>query len=164
MSAGGTRISIETVETAGDWTDVPAAAILADLAATVARRFPDVSGTVAMALADDVAVHDLNSRFRGIDGPTNVLSFPSGEPQGAGSHLGDIALSVDTLRREAAAQGRRLDRHFAHLALHGLLHLLGHGHDTDEEAAEMEGLETEILAELGMPDPYAAEPAAMSEI
>jgi probable rRNA maturation factor len=128
------------------------------LAAAVGGRDEGAHGIVAVALADDPLIHDLNFRFRAVDLPTNVLSFPSGEPPGEDAHLGDVVLSIDTLRREAAAEGTPLDAHFAHLAVHGLLHILGYDHEAEADAAAMEAMESEILAELGVPDPYGREP------
>ena len=101
--------------------------------------------------AGDATLQALNRGWRGKDAPTNVLSFPA--PEGSGS-LGDIALAFDTLEREAAGQGKLLADHATHLLVHGLLHLLGYDHEADDEAAEMEGLERDILGVLGIADPY----------
>jgi probable rRNA maturation factor len=113
---------------------------------------------VAIVLADDATVHDLNRTWRGQDKPTNVLSFPSPEtPPGTGPrHLGDVVLAYETMLRESAEQGTPLRHHLAHLLVHGTLHLLGHDHETGaDDAAAMEGLETAILRGLSIPDPYA---------
>ena len=113
------------------------------------------TGGVVVLLADDAAVADLNQRFRDKTGPTNVLSFPAPEnPEGL---LGDLALAFGVCTREAVDQGKRLDHHLQHLVAHGVLHLLGYDHMTDDEAAEMEGLERVVMAGLGAPDPYASE-------
>ena len=94
----------------------------------------------------------LNAQFRGKDYATNVLTFPyAREPVLAG----DIVLCLPVVLREAAQQGKPAAAHFAHLVVHGMLHLQGYDHQDDGEAAEMEGLEREILARLGVPDPYA---------
>lgn len=109
---------------------------------------------LVVLLTNDLAVQALNARFRGKDQPTNVLSFPAApNPE---QHLGDVALAYETCAREAAAQGKPLAHHLQHLVAHGVLHLLGYDHMTDEEAADMEGLERIVLATLGVPDPYAA--------
>lgn len=130
-------------------------AALADAcAASAAALEPGIAGEVAILFTDDAALRDLNRRFRRIDKPTNVLSFPSGAP--GGEFLGDIAIAFDTCRKEADAQGIAFRDHVAHLIVHGLLHLAGHDHETDEDAERMESLETRILARLDIADPYGA--------
>jgi probable rRNA maturation factor len=91
-----------------------------------------------------------------MDKPTNVLSFPAPESPVALSSkpLGDIVIARETIDREAAERGIPLADHLRHLTVHGLLHLLGYDHDTEGDASKMESLETEILARLGIPDPY----------
>lgn len=113
----------------------------------------DARGGVTILLTDDDSVAALNERFRGKAGPTNVLSFPA--PDNPEDHLGDIALAYGVCAREAAEQGKPLAHHLQHLVAHGVLHLLGYDHLTEAEAEEMEALERRILAELGVPDPYA---------
>jgi probable rRNA maturation factor len=112
---------------------------------------------VAVLLTDDDALADLNQRFRGKDGPTNVLSFPA--PANPEGQVGDIALAFGVCAREAAQQAKPLEHHLAHLTVHGVLHLLGYDHETDGEAEAMEALERSILETLGVPDPYACEQA-----
>ncbi|WP_395944210.1 rRNA maturation RNase YbeY [Brevundimonas sp.] len=114
-----------------------------------------IQGDVVVLLTDDAAVRDLNARFRDKDRPTNVLSFPA--PENAAPHLGDIVLAYGVCASEAEAQGKTLSDHLSHLVVHGVLHLLGRDHEDDAEAEEMEAEEREILAELGVADPYAAE-------
>jgi probable rRNA maturation factor len=106
---------------------------------------------IALLLCDDATIRDLNQRFRGRDKPTNVLSFPSGEIEG---FLGDIALARETCLREAAEKRLALRNHAAHLIIHGMLHLIGYDHETDDDAAVMERRETEILRTMGIADPY----------
>jgi probable rRNA maturation factor len=101
-------------------------------------------------LADDRALRRLNATHRGKDKPTNVLSFPAGMP----GQLGDIALALGVVRREALAAGRRPAVHFAHLVAHGTLHLLGHDHLDAGEARRMEQAESRIMARLGLPNPW----------
>ena len=116
---------------------------------------------LAIMLTDDAGIRTLNSNWRGIDKPTNVLSFPALQPSGgagpedAPRMLGDIAIAYETTRREADDEQRPFDHHLSHLAVHGFLHLIGYDHEKDDEAEVMEALETEILAQLGIPDPYA---------
>ena len=99
-------------------------------------------------------MRELNARFRAKDGPTNVLSFPAAaNPHG---HLGDVALAFGVCAREAAEQGKSLADHTQHLVAHGVLHLLGYDHMSDDEAEAMEGLERVVLAGLGVADPYEA--------
>jgi probable rRNA maturation factor len=113
---------------------------------------------VSLCLADDAALRALNLRWRGIDKPTNVLSFPSsGGRLGDATMLGDIALAYETLAREGENLGVPLTDHYRHLIAHGFLHLIGYDHETDAEAERMEALETRILARLGAADPYARE-------
>ena len=96
-----------------------------------------------------------NRQFRGKDYATNVLSFPYEPLPGENSPLlGDLVICAPVVAREAAEQGKRLRDHYAHLTIHGVLHLLGHDHETDAEAERMEALERRILAGLGIGDPY----------
>ena len=110
---------------------------------------------VAILLAADARLQALNTAFRGKQGPTNVLSFPGSGP-GPGDHLGDVALALGVCAREAAEQGKTLAAHLQHLTAHGVLHLLGYDHETDAEAEAMEAKERQVLAGLGVADPYAA--------
>ncbi len=100
---------------------------------------------------------ELNAGWRGKDRPTNVLAFPGGEPglTGDADHpLGDLVVCAPVVARESAEQGKTAESHWCHMIVHGTLHLVGYDHQTPDEAARMEGLEREILAELGHPDPY----------
>src|SRR5262249_33302444 len=113
----------------------------------------------SVALASDAAVRRLNRDYRDKDAATNVLSFPYRPPPGAaqedGAYLGDIVLAAETVRREAAERGLEPLHHLQHLVVHGVLHLLDYDHQHDSEAELMERLETEILASIGIADPYA---------
>ena len=113
-----------------------------------------VEGDIVVLLTDDAAVRELNGRFRDKDRPTNVLSFPA--PENAFPHLGDIVLAFGVCATEAEAQGKTLADHLSHLVVHGVLHLLGRDHEDDAEAEEMEAEEREILAQIGVADPYIA--------
>lgn len=140
------------------WTEaLPEAAAVVERAARAALG--TVEGDVVVLLAADEAVQDLNQRFRDKDRPTNVLSFPAAES--AFPHLGDVVLGYAYCAAEAEAQGKTLSDHLSHLVVHGVLHLLGRDHEDDAEAEEMEAEEREILAELGVADPYAAENGAI---
>lgn len=110
----------------------------------------------SVVLSDDARVRVLNRDWRGKDTPTNVLSFPAAEvdEEDPGPLLGDVVVARETTAREAAEEGKRFEDHLAHLLVHGLLHLFGFDHETDEEADEMEALEVEILAGLDISDPY----------
>lgn len=112
---------------------------------------PARPGTAAVLLTADETMAALNARFRGKTGATNVLSFPAPETEG---YPGDIALGYETCAREAQERGRPLAHHAAHLVVHGFLHLNGHDHDTDPDAAAMEAIEIAALAAAGISDPY----------
>jgi probable rRNA maturation factor len=111
-------------------------------------------GGLTLLLSDDAHLKELNALFRGKKKPTNVLSFPAEENQAR--YLGDVAIALGVVTREAKAAGKSAADHTIHLAVHGTLHLLGHDHMKPREAARMERLEREILAEFGIADPYAA--------
>ena len=117
------------------------------------RRQP---AEVAIRLVDEAEGQALNREYRGKDYATNVLSFPAELPPGVDLPLiGDLAICAPVVVREAAEQGKRPRDHWAHLTVHGTLHLLGYDHMEDAEAEAMEALETRILAGLGIGDPYA---------
>ncbi|MEO6014175.1 MAG: rRNA maturation RNase YbeY [Devosia sp.] len=111
---------------------------------------------LSIVLTDDAEQQNLNREWRGIDKTTNVLSFPQIEPFGpVFGLLGDIILARETLEREAVVEKVSFEDHFTHLVVHGFLHLLGYDHIADDEALAMESLETQILASMGVADPYA---------
>src|SRR3954471_18653750 len=115
---------------------------------------------LSVVLTDDAGIRALNAAWRGKDKATNVLSFPAAAPKGVARAplLGDIVLAYETIADEATTQAITLDAHVVHLVVHGLLHLFGHDHETEDEARTMEGLETAILARLAIDDPYAESP------
>ncbi|MGF1630514.1 MAG: rRNA maturation RNase YbeY [Kiloniellaceae bacterium] len=120
---------------------------------------------ISLVFTDDAEQRELNRGYRQKDSATNVLSFPNMTDDGTADAgmprlLGDVVLARETVAREAAAQGKSLADHSAHLLVHGTLHLLGYDHADAAEAAEMETLETEILATLGVADPYAGDAVA----
>ena len=141
------------------------AAALAEDAARLAlrRAAAPAAAVVDITLADDAAQRALNLTWRGRDSATNVLAFPLMSPgadpampaqPGAPLLLGDVVLAFETVRREAGEQGKPLGDHLRHLVVHGVLHLLGHDHEDEAEAAAMEACEIALLAELGVPNPY----------
>ena len=151
---------------AAAWRDGagPAAGCVAAVEAAVRAALADADDAdgrfeISILLTDDAAVAELNSRWRGKDGPTNVLSFPGDDADRAAADgrpamLGDVIVAFETLAREAAAAGIPFADHLRHIIVHGVLHLLGYDHEGDADAEEMEGREIEILATLGVPDPY----------
>lgn len=119
----------------------------------------DTEAGVVLRVVGEAESQALNRDYRGKDYPTNVLSFPYDAPpvpleDGEAEYLGDLVVCLPVVEREAAEQGKTPTQHWAHLLVHGLLHLQGYDHITDSEAEEMEALETAILARLGFPDPY----------
>lgn len=127
---------------------------------TVMAHDPEIfcKGTIALMFTNDEAVQRLNRDFRGKDKPTNVLSFPSDDDvmdHEGPIHIGDIALAFETCYREAEEKGVALKDHAAHLIFHGVLHLFGYDHKDEEEAVVMEKMETDLLADMGIDDPYA---------
>lgn len=120
------------------------------------------AGELTLRIVELAESRELNLRYRGIDRPTNVLSFPFESPPGlpeAEPYLGDLVVCAEVVRREAAAQGKPLGAHWAHMMVHGVLHLRGYDHITEAEAGHMEDLERRILAGLGFVDPYQPVPA-----
>lgn len=133
---------------------VPRAETLARRAVAAALRDSGEAGSVSVLLADDRALRRLNGAHRGKDKPTNVLSFP-----GAAGHLGDIALALGVVQREARAAGKRPAAHLAHLVAHGALHLLGHDHLNAGQARRMERAEARAMHHLRLPNPWRGVPA-----
>ena len=117
---------------------------------------------ISVVLGDDELLRRLNHEARGVDRPTNVLAFPGDPPghslpNGAPRLLGDIVLSHETIAKEARQQDKPFENHLRHMVVHGFLHLLGYGHETETDAQTMEGLETVILAGMEIPDPYESD-------
>jgi probable rRNA maturation factor len=140
------------------WSGVADLDMLAEAAARAALPVGDARN-IALLFTSDEAVQALNLQWRGMDRPTNVLSFPAAAmalPDGEEVPLGDIALAHGTIAREASEQGKTLPHHTTHLIVHGILHLLGHDHESDADADIMENLERDILATLGIGDPYTS--------
>jgi len=158
------RLSITLVREDGDWSgfgSIDEAVRQAAAALCGHRRVPLLPGSEAsIVLGSDALVRRLNHTYRRKDAATNVLSFPFQRPPGAGPedgvYLGDVVLAAETVRLETQERGIEPRHHLQHLVVHGLLHLLGWDHETDTAADEMERLEAEILATIGVADPHAA--------
>ena len=126
--------------------------------ATAAVQLEGDEVEMTVRIVDEAESHELNLTYRGKDRPTNVLSFPFECPDEVELPLlGDLVICRQVVEREAAEQGKPLMAHWAHMVVHGSLHLLGYDHIEDDEAEEMESLETQIMQGLGFDDPYLAE-------
>ncbi|MBZ9697989.1 rRNA maturation RNase YbeY [Mesorhizobium sp. CO1-1-9] len=162
-SGGGSLpvpVEIDISVEAGDWPDEASLTRLVDRAVDAAFAETGAAGhsELSIVFSGDAHVRTLNAGWRGKDKPTNVLSFPAFPPAKGGPlppMLGDIVLAAETVAREAALEDKPLENHICHLVIHGLLHLMGHDHETDAEAEEMEAIERAALARLAIPDPYA---------
>jgi len=122
-------------------------------------KVPSGKPEVTIFMTDDLHIWEVNKEYRGVDKPTNVLSFPAIEEDINFTDdmpylAGDVFLSLDTTLQEAMTEGKTLANHTAHLLIHSCLHLLGFDHETDEQAAEMEPLEVQFLAKMGIKNPY----------
>ncbi|POY43810.1 rRNA maturation RNase YbeY [Avibacterium gallinarum] len=128
--------------------------------ATAAVQAENLQPEITIRVVDEAESQSLNATYRGKDYPTNVLSFPFECPEEVELPLlGDLVVCRQVVEREAQEQGKPLMAHWAHMVVHGCLHLLGYDHIEDDEAEEMESLETEIMQDLGFADPYLAEKA-----
>ena len=151
-------IEIQYASDAGSLPDEASLRCWAMAAMSPAARSP---GLVIRVVDEDESL-ELNSRYRGKDKATNVLSFPFEVPDGVElSHLGDLVICAGVVNREAAEQGKSTDNHWAHMVVHGVLHLRGYDHLTEAQAVEMEALEKQILGGLGIPDPYTTQDMAV---
>lgn len=143
---------LDIIHEAPGWrAALPRVEWLARRAAAAALADAGAEGALTLLLTDDARIRHLNGGFRGKEKATNVLSFPA--PEGS-PVLGDLAISLGVVRREALAEGRGLGAHFSHLVVHGVLHLLGHDHLGAGEAMRMERAEARILHRLGFPNPW----------
>jgi probable rRNA maturation factor len=151
--------SIDISAESEGWTRVPDLEGFVRRAAEAAMLDNDAPPSeISVVLSDDEHIRELNKHHRGMDKPTNVLSFPAARmktPAGAPRILGDIVLAYETVQREAVEEAKSIENHLSHLVVHGVLHLLGYDHEDEEEAEIMEARERQILAKLGIPDPYA---------
>jgi probable rRNA maturation factor len=159
------QISVEE----GDWPSEEqlqalAERVLGEAAAYLKKHekqpFPKMATELSLVFTDDASIRETNAEWRSQDKATNVLSFPAFplEPGGKpGPMLGDIIIARETVEREAVDLEKSFDEHLTHLMVHGFLHLFGYDHMNNSEAERMEGLETRILASLGLSDPYAGQ-------
>ena len=157
VSTGRIRVAALVVEVqravAAD--DIPPSARFREWA-TAAWLGAERAAEVVVRVTGEAESRRLNRDFRGKDRPTNVLSFANDPVPGIDEqHAGDLVICAPVVRREAAEQGKAVDAHWAHMVVHGMLHLQGYDHETDDDADVMETLETKILAGLGFPAPYA---------
>jgi probable rRNA maturation factor len=152
------------------WRDVPD---LEQLVKRTLQEAQDASGValapgaeLSVLLCDDATIRTLNRTWRAQDKATNVLSFPASSPLPLSERplLGDLAIALETTRREAEQDDKPIEDHLRHLLVHGFLHLVGHDHETAPDADRMEALETRILARLGIADPYAGTDLLQPEV
>lgn len=145
------------VQIASDEDDLPDPAELRAWARAAIGGLREES-ELTIRIVDEAEGARLNSSYRNKDGATNVLSFPFAPPEGVDMPLlGDIVICASVVQREASEQSKRADSHWAHMVVHGSLHLLGFDHEQAHEALEMETLETRILADLGFGNPYESQ-------
>ncbi len=153
------RLQLE-VQYACASSDVPELEALRDWALAALADAPPAE--LVIRLVDEAESRELNRRYRGKDRPTNVLSFPFEAPAGVDcDHLGDLVICAPVVQQEAAAQGKVADHHWAHMVVHGVLHLRGYDHQSDAQAADMEALEVRLLAGFGIADPYTVSDMAV---
>ncbi len=149
---------IDVAIESGDWASLEAPSQLVEAAILAAIGETGVAlaanAEISVLFCDDDFIRDLNRKWRGIDRPANVLSFPAGGDAAFAPLLGDIVIAFETASREASEAGRPLRDHVAHLLVHGFLHLIGHDHIGAAEAETMEALERAILGRLGIADPF----------
>ncbi|TCN36222.1 rRNA maturation RNase YbeY [Sinorhizobium americanum] len=162
MTALDIQISVEE----GDWPPEDRLQALSSrilgaaaefLTAEEKQPFPGEPPELSLVFTDDQSMREINAEWRNQDKPTNVLSFPAfpvTPGRMPGPMLGDIIVAYETLKREAGELEKPFEEHLTHLLVHGFLHLFGYDHIEDDEAERMEGLETRILARLGLSDPY----------
>jgi len=153
-----------TLQVAADADWVPSVGEVgawADAAVRASSAAPDRQVSATVRLVSEEESKTLNERFRGIQSATNVLAFPAGEAvlpaEAATTELGDLAICLAVVNREAAEQAKELQSHLAHMVIHGMLHLLGYDHIDDTDAMRMEACEQDAMQSLGFPDPYAGD-------
>jgi probable rRNA maturation factor len=164
-----TQLDIQIAVEADGWPDEDALDALASrvlgaaetfLKTEEGQPFPGEQTELSLVFADDETIQGINAEWRGKDKPTNVLSFPAyplTPGKMPGPMLGDIIIARETVEREAVELDKSFEDHLTHLMVHGFLHLFGYDHIETDDAEEMEALETRILAQLGLSDPYAGQ-------
>jgi probable rRNA maturation factor len=159
LAASGPAVVTDIVREGRQWRDRRLDGVIQRAAAAALQaagvEMPGIV-EISILLTNDNGIRALNRAWRGVDKPTNVLSFPTppGVPA-ARRHLGDMALAFETLESEAADEGKAFADHLSHLVVHAVLHLVGYDHAADADAADMEAREVDALARLGIADPYA---------
>jgi probable rRNA maturation factor len=148
------------VQVASDAAGIPASEALQDwVERTLRAADPRRDAEVSVRIVDEPEMRVLNRQYRDQDRPTNVLAFPAGDdgfvPPGEVPLLGDVVVCAGVVAREAQEQGKPLEHHWAHMLVHGTLHLLGYDHMSEEQAETMEALERRVLEGFGIADPYA---------
>jgi probable rRNA maturation factor len=164
MKSMSLRLALEVEDER--WNAIPNVAELIEKAIALALAdFDDAGRTVEVGvrLVDDGTIKALNRDWRGRDKPTNVLSFPLGDPGPVTDPdfpwlIGDVVMSYDTVTAESIRDSKLLEHHLVHLAVHATLHLIGHDHEDEAEAEIMEAAEVRLLAGMGIPDPYGPSP------
>ena len=160
---------IVDLQIASEYKDLPSLSQL-ETWAGLALQTHGVNSEITIRIVDDAESHELNLQYRGKDKPTNVLSFPFEQPEfddpelaaemaaelGDTSYLGDLVINAQLVAQEATQQLKQIEHHWAHLVIHGTLHLQGFDHIEDEEAEVMESLESQLLATLNITNPYVA--------
>ncbi len=160
---GNQRMKLDLeVQKATQGSGIPVDATLEKWALAALAGFPSNRLELVLRLVDEAESRELNRTYRGKDSPTNVLSFPFEPPPGLPLDantdlLGDLVICAPVVASEAARQGKPLEAHWAHMVVHGALHLLGFDHQNADDAMEMECRERDILATLGYPDPYLSD-------
>jgi probable rRNA maturation factor len=158
--AAAAALKVDILFDSEHWTDATAKTIVRRAVMQAAAMLAAPPAEIAILLTDDVKMRALNRNWRGVDAPTNVLSFPANGghvgPSQPHNHLGDIVVAYETVRREARHAHKPFAHHLAHLVVHGFLHLLGYDHESGQDALEMEDAERAILRQLAIPDPYRA--------
>ena len=150
------------VDIVSEHDGIPSAATIQEWVRRTLTTAPQPPGGMeaSVRVVDEAESQALNREYRGHDKPTNVLSFPAGEiagmPQEAGLLLGDIVICAPVVAREAEEQGKEPGHHWAHMLVHGTLHLLGYDHQSEAQATAMEALEREVLGRFGVGNPYGA--------